>query len=380
MHGRFGCGTAVKGRERTGWVVFSSLNFEALQSLLPSTPHKLVPFEPGFLLNSAMQLQQRKERDWAAINKLTFKRGEKLKTIFELLYLLLAAVAHQKHHARLRLLIDWLKVPLTLWAVPVDKIATHAAKEILKNKPADPQFDFLMELMDNLPGDAAMREISAFEQFVYEGKYEILLRGDSKYAANLKALKRNPLFQKHVTRFNELFPFEKFQNEKGILRRTLVPERNLRSEWEFCWTDERKKAQLVLDAICHYWLLYGFEKGEPLLLKPSVNPTPHGIMIFIPAYWNLNPWTDLDWSVIRQLIQCRARAHRGHKRTEANEERLDECLRTLEAYERGMKKGYTSERLRIYVNEEARLHANTDTRQIYRNRKIAESYWAENPR
>jgi len=58
---------------------------------------------------------------------------------------------------------------------------------------------------------------------------------------------------------------------------------------------------MLFDAMCYRWRLYGMEKDRPLLLKVSVNPTPHGTMIVIPRYLSLDPHRDLDWKLIGRL-------------------------------------------------------------------------------
>ena len=46
--------------------------------------------------------------------------------------------------------------------------------------------------------------------------------------------------------------------------------------------------QAVFDAFCMRWNLYGMQGDRPLVTKLSVNLTPHGTMIFIPAYWSFD--------------------------------------------------------------------------------------------
>lgn len=52
---------------------------------------------------------------------------------------------------------------------------------------------------------------------------------------------------------------------------------------------------------------------RPLLLKLTVNLTPFGTMIFIPAYWSFDPKRDLNWRAITALHKARGVPKQGPK-------------------------------------------------------------------
>lgn len=100
---------------------------------------------------------------------------------------------------------------------------------------------------------------------------------------------------------------------KGIVRRWLVQERSFHPGWDFRWETERERFQVAFDAFCHRWNLYGMENERPLLLKLTVNPTPHGLLIMILTYWSFDPKRDLNWSEINRLLEARGVPRQGPK-------------------------------------------------------------------
>jgi len=93
-----------------------------------------------------------------------------------------------------------------------------------------------------------------------------------------------------------------------------VEERNFRTnDWKFSWRTEAERFQLVFDAFCHRWDLYGIEWDRPLLLKLSVNLTPFSTMIEVPRYWSFDPKRDLKWGAVTKLHRMREVRRQGPK-------------------------------------------------------------------
>jgi hypothetical protein len=74
----------------------------------------------------------------------------------------------------------------------------------------------------------------------------------------------------------------------------VVAERNFRPDWDFNWNRPAERFAAVLDVFCWRWQLYGMERDRPLLMKLTVNLTPLGTMIFIPAFWSFDPKRDFN--------------------------------------------------------------------------------------
>ena len=86
----------------------------------------------------------------------------------------------------------------------------------------------------------------------------------------------------------------------------------MREHWPFRWkTADRFHA--IFDVFCQRWHLYGMRDHRPLLLKLTVNLTPFGTMIFIPAYWSFDPKRDLNWRAITALHKARGVPKQGPK-------------------------------------------------------------------
>jgi hypothetical protein len=57
-----------------------------------------------------------------------------------------------------------------------------------------------------------------------------------------------------------LFDIKQFQNSRGVIRRRMSLERNLREAgWPFDWSDPRRRFHFFFDAFCYRWKLYGME-------------------------------------------------------------------------------------------------------------------------
>ncbi|MCK9590138.1 MAG: hypothetical protein WC076_11605 [Terrimicrobiaceae bacterium] len=97
---------------------------------------------------------------------------------------------------------------------------------------------------------------------------------------------------------------------------------------------EAGRFQAAFDTFCAKWNLYGMDNGKPLLQKLSVNLTPFGTMIFIPAYWSFDPKRDVDWGSITKLHKSRGQHRQGPtlwRRMPSNGGRMPRKLVKLEA-------------------------------------------------
>jgi len=137
-------------------------------------------------------------------------------------------------------------------------------------------------------------------------------------------------------------------------------ERNFRDGWEFEWADERRRFELFFDAMCYRWKLYGMEGDRPLLLKVSVNPTPHGTMIVIPRHWSLDPNRDLDWKFIGRLHRARGARRQGPKLSSGRMKRMAEAEEAKrlweEAKRRGLRGGERYDYVRERMGRDVRMH------------------------
>ena len=110
---------------------------------------------------------------------------------------------------------------------------------------------------------------------------------------------------------------------KGVIRRTMSVERNLRPSFSVNLRRREDAFHAAFDAFCLRWNLFGMRHDEPLPLKLTVDLTPYGTMIHIPAYWSFDPKRDIRWDAIAKLHRTRVprppgrRAGRRRCRTDA---------------------------------------------------------------
>jgi hypothetical protein len=140
-----------------------------------------------------------------------------------------------------------------------------------------------------------------------------LIRARHKYDHIESKLARDPAFHAQWNAIKVHFDVMKFADRKGIIRRRLIAERSMREHWPFRWTKTVDRFHAVFDVFCQRWHLYGMREDRPLLLKLTVNLTPFGTMIFIPAYWSFDPKRDLKWRAITALHKTRGVRKQGPK-------------------------------------------------------------------
>src|SRR5262249_33949705 len=148
----------------------------------------------------------------------------------------------------------------------------------------------LCELLGPAPSESVCGPISEYEHAVKEGSYESLIQAQYKFDLMEAELCEIEEFKADWERLKEQFPVDKYRNARGVIRRRRVEERNFRaSDWKFSWQTGEERFQVVFDAFCSRWNLYGVQYDKPLLLKLSVNLTPFSTMIEVPRYWSFDP-------------------------------------------------------------------------------------------
>src|SRR5262249_52964745 len=164
------------------------------------------------------------------------------------------------------------------------------------------------------------------EHAVKAGSYESLIQAQYKFDLLEGELCKNEEFKGDWERLKAQSGVEKYRNAKGVIRRRRVEERNFRGkDWKFSWQTEADRFQVVFDAFCHRWDLYGMEWDRPLLLKLSVNLTPFSTMIEVPRYWSFDPKRDLKWGAITMLHRTREVLRQGPKLSPIRAARGDEA-------------------------------------------------------
>jgi len=222
---------------------------------------------------------------------------------------------------RLHKLHDWVMVPLTLWPIETCDALRDALAEWNGTKALTEPQRLLVDLLPEPPDTAACDIAAQHEREVQRGFYEHVTGKSAKYAQMEAGLQADPQFSAHWTRIKAIHNPERFADAKGVVRRTMGTERNLRPEWPGRRGGDRAKFQTAFDAFCMRWNLYGMLHDEPLLLKLAVNLTPFATMIVIPAHWSFDPKRDVRWKEIARLHRARATQKQGEALKEGKEHR-----------------------------------------------------------
>ena len=233
---------------------------------------------------------------------------------------------------QLRLLYDWMFVPPTLWPFNVQDVLEDCLATLEKGKRLNVRQRLLIDLLPELPGEAICATVAEHEHHVQSGVYEDLVRTPAKFAQKELAIRADPQLHRDWARLKVAFKVESHRDHKGVIRRTMATERNLRPWFSVNPRKAGEAFRAAFDAFCLRWNLYGMQNDDPLVLKLAVNITPFGTMIHIPAYWSFDPKRDIRWDAIARLHRTRVPGRQGPALAEGLAERrkLAEKLQHLD--------------------------------------------------
>ena len=233
---------------------------------------------------------------------------------------------------QLRALYNWMFVPPTLWPFNVQDVLADCLAALEKGKRLNSRHRLLIELLPEPPDDAVCAAVADHELHVQKGTYENLVKTQAKYSQNEIAIRNDPQLRQQWARIKAAFNVQAYCDHKGVIRRTMTAERNLRPSFSVNVRRREEVFHAAFDAFCLRWNLYGMQHDEPLLLKLAVNLTPYGTMIHIPAYWSFDPKRDIRWDAIASLHRVRVPGRQGSALAEGLVERMQaaEKLRQLD--------------------------------------------------
>ena len=125
----------------------------------------------------------------------------------------------------------------------------------------------------------------------------------------------------------------------------------------------------MFDAFCLRWNLYGMQGDKPLLMKLSVNVTPHGTMIFIPAYWSFDSGRDVRWSAVTKLHRVRSAKKQGAVLAEGTEHRLAMAIKLKKLDREAARRRLRGHKRHAFLCEELGLDPRTDPKRLTRLRR-----------
>jgi hypothetical protein len=219
-------------------------------------------------------------------------------------------------------LYQWMFVPPTLWPFNVQDVLEDCLSILEKGKRLNSRHRLLIDLLPEPPDDVVCAAVADHELHVQKGTYENLLKTQAKYSQNEIAIRNQPELRRQWARIKKAFDIENYRDHKGVIRRTMTAERNLRPSFSVNVRRRQEVFHAAFDAFCLRWNLYGMQHDEPLLLKLAVNLTPYGTMIHIPAYWSFDPKRDIRWDAISSLHRVRVTGRQGDTLAENLAERM----------------------------------------------------------
>ena len=219
-------------------------------------------------------------------------------------------------------LYQWMLVPTTLWPFNVQDVLEDCLTALEKGKRLNSRHRLLIELLPEPPDDVVCAAVTDHELHVQKGTYENLVKTQAKYSQNEIAIRNQPELRRQWARIKKAFDIENYRDHKGVIRRTMTAERNLRPSFSVNVRRREDVFHAAFDAFCLRWNLYGMQHDEPLLLKLAVNLTPYGTMIHIPAYWSFDPKRDIRWDAIASLHRVRVTGRQGSTFAENLAERM----------------------------------------------------------
>ena len=311
-------------------------------------------------------MKQKLEQDLARLEKLAFKRLERCGPLVRRFHELGDSVELMAEAEWIWNVYDWLLVPLTLWPIDFEGVAQHTIKVVEGKAKLDSAFQLLLRMLRRPPPKKTQDTIAKYEHDIEQGRYHRMLRQPAKFEEMERALESDEQLGAMWEEIKEEFPTAKYGNKRGVIRRRLSQERNFREGWKFDWSDLRGRFNVVFDAFCYAWDLYGMEKDKPLLMKVSVNPTPYGTLIFIPRTWSFDGYRDLDWGAIARLHRAGGVARQGPKLSAGRMELRREAARAQRLWKQANKKKLKGEDRYRWVCQQMGKDERTDPSWLYR--------------
>ncbi len=278
------------------------------------------------------------------------------------------AIFPKEKDERLRVLYRWMFVPLTLWPFNIHHAMSDCLTVVEKGKRLNIRQRLIIDLLPEPPDETICAAVAAHELHVQRGSYENLVKTQAKFSQTELATRTDPQLLSQWERIKAEFDVAAHRDYKGVVRRTMGAERNMRPSFSMNMRSKADLFRAAFDAFCLRWNLYGMQNDEPLLLKLAVNITPHGTMIFIPSYWSFDPKRDIRWDAIAALHKVRVPRRQGTALAEGQAERrkLAAQLRTLDAEARRL--ALKGEKKHAFLCAGLRLVPETSARRLARLR------------
>ena len=269
---------------------------------------------------------------------------------------------------QLRSIYNWMFVPPTLWPFNVQDVLADCLAAVEKGKRLNSQQRLLIDLLPEPPDKTICAAVADHEKYVQKGTYENLVKTQAKYSQTELATRTDPQLRSQWKRIKAVFNVQTYRDHKGVIRRTMGAERNLRPSFSVNLRRPEEVFQAAFDAFCLRWNLYGMQNDEPLLLKLAVNITPYGTLIHIPAYWSFDPKRDIRWGEIARLHRVRVPGRQGSALAEGLAQRMKAAEKLRQLDKESLQLGLKGEARHEFLCDGLGLDPRTSPKRISRLR------------
>jgi hypothetical protein len=296
----------------------------------------------------------------ARVNGLAFNRMVNRKRVVQEYHSLVERAKEHPDYGLLKKVYAWIFVPLSLWPIDMAGLMAQLLQQVATGQELDEKLRLECRMLQEAPAVGVCRKLSEYEEKVSGGSYEVLIEAQHKFDQIEGGLRENAELKADWEAIRAQFDVDKYRNKIGVIRRRPVQERNFHAaDWKFGWRAEAEQFENVFDVFCHKWDLYGMqrnftevkegERDRPLLLKLTVNLTPHGTMIMIPRYWSFDPRRDLKWNQVKRWHRLRSATKQGRKIGVNQVERRREAEKARALWEQASAAGLKGERREQWV-------------------------------
>ena len=244
---------------------------------------------------------------------------------------------------------DWILVPISLWPFNVQDVLEACLTLLEKGKQLTKHQRLIAELLPEPPNESVCQVVIEHEHFVATGTYENLVTTQAKYRQNELATKASPELFRQWTQLKTAFNTGDYCDHKGVIRRSMSVERNLRPSFSVDLRRPAEVFQAAFDAFCLRWNLYGMLHDEPLPLKLAVNLSAYGTAIHIPAYWSFDPKRDIRWDAIASLHRIRVAGRQGVAIAENKAQRMRNATKLRRLDREVLRLGLKGEKKHAYL-------------------------------
>ena len=190
------------------------------------------------------------ELDLKKLKARAFDRAEWAKDVLRR-YHAVAPNSDDATFQQLRALYHWMFVPPTLWPFNVQDVLADCLAALEKQKRLNARHYLLIDLLSEPPDENICAAVANHEHHIQKGIYENLVKTQAKYAQNELAIKSDPQPRRQWARIKSAFNVQAYRDHKGVIRRSMSVERNLRSSFSVNLRRRHEVFQAAFDAFGH---------------------------------------------------------------------------------------------------------------------------------